>query len=318
MKNLIIIPYAEIDGFQTGTQMQGKKGHQDVYWKNACVAAVSCKHHNVDCDVAIVTNITPPLYVSNVLKNNDIHLINCPFDDFNFGAEYIWSLAFYKLCALKYVVESTQYDNYCYMDSDVYVQGSLAGAFVEAKWFILMYYLYQAQPLYGQTARTQDMVKLGCLSDDGPSVMSMGGEFFVASRANAEKYIAECKQIFDLMVAKNFQVTTGDEFISSLAMHRLFHLSRCAQAYVGRFYTRVFRVIPEKWRYHPVPVLHVLGEKEHGMLKLFSSYISKGKIPSNNTVHRILHIKRPAFSVRLKRLYFFTMVKLGRKTNPWQ
>lgn len=59
MKNLIIIPYAEIEGYQTGAQMQGKKGYQDIYWKNACVAAVSCKRNNSDCDVAIISN-TPP------------------------------------------------------------------------------------------------------------------------------------------------------------------------------------------------------------------------------------------------------------------
>lgn len=246
-------------------------------------------------------------------------MITAPFDDFNFGSEYTWSLAFYKLCALKYVLNTTEYDNYCYLDSDVYVQGSLKGAFAEAKWYILMYYLYQGHPVKGQTARTQDMVKLGCLSENDSSVMGMGGEFFIANRLNAIKYISECKQIFDLMKSKDFQVQSGDEFISSLAMHRLFHLSRCAQAYTGRFYTRVFRMIPERWRYHPVAVLHVPGEKEHGMLTLFSRYISKGKIPSNNTVYRTLHVKRPSLSVRLKIIYYFSiLVKLGLKPNPWQ
>lgn len=261
----------------------------------------------------------PPHGILKTLNNNNIQIIKASFDDFNFGSKYTWSLAFYKLCALKYVLNSTEYDNYCYLDSDVYVQGSLKGAFAEAQWYILTYYLYQGHPIKGQTSRTQDMVKLGCLSENDSSVMGMGGEFFIANRSNAIKYISECKQIFDLMKSKDFQVLSGDEFISSLAMHRLFHLSRCAQAYIGRFYTRVFRMIPERWRYHPVAVLHVPGEKEHGMLTLFSRYISKGKIPSKNTVYRILHIKRPSLSVRLKRIYYFSiLVKLGLKPNPWQ
>jgi hypothetical protein len=60
MSNLIIIPFASIEGFRTGENMQKVKNSQDIYWKNACVAAVSCKHYNPDCEVAIVTNITPP------------------------------------------------------------------------------------------------------------------------------------------------------------------------------------------------------------------------------------------------------------------
>lgn len=181
-----------------------------------------------------------------------------------------------------------------------------------------MYYLYQKAPLEGQTAYTQDIVHLGCLSKDDPSVMAMGGEFFVANKTNAQKYISECQSIFDMMKKKNFEVTTGDEFISTLAMHRLFNISRCAQAYVGRYYTRVFRMIPERWRYHPVPVLHVPGEKAHGMLKLFSRYISKGKIPSKQTVYDILYISKPSIEIRLKRFLFFSiLVRFGIRSNPW-
>lgn len=318
MKNLIIIPYASIDGFQTGQQMVKVKNHNDIYWKNVCVAAASCKHYNSDCDIAVVTNITPPQQFADILNVNEIQILVFPFDRFNFGAEYTWSLAFYKLCALSHVVESTDYDSYCYLDSDVYVQGSLAGAFAESKWYIMMPFLYQKHPGVGLTDRTNDMIRLGYLNEDTSSVMGMGGEFFIASKTNAELYLQKCHEIFEAMYNRQYVVNSGDEFISSLALHLISDKVRMAQAYVGRYYTRTFRLIPERWRYHPVPVLHVPGEKSHGMLKLFSHYISKGKMPSKEAVYRILHISHPSLMVRLHRLYFFTMIRLGRKSNPWE
>jgi hypothetical protein len=180
-----------------------------------------------------------------------------------------------------------------------------------------MLHLYQKEPIRSRTGTTRDIIALGCLSPDGPSVITMGGEFFLANRTNAQKYIEECQSIFLLMIEKKFDVKSGDEFILSLAMHRLNIPIRSAHAYVNRYYTLMYRQIPERWRYHPVSVLHVPGEKKYGMLALYKRYISKGKIPNNNQVYRILHISHPSLKTRIHRVYTAIAVTLGIKKRQW-
>ena len=123
-KNIICIPFAFKENTNTGVNVKGDAF--TVYLKNACVALCSAKHYNPGCEVSFVTNISidnlPGEYV-DILKKNDVTITEVPFDEFTFSGNYLWSLAFYKLCILKHM-SKMNYQNICYLDTDVYIQSS--------------------------------------------------------------------------------------------------------------------------------------------------------------------------------------------------
>lgn len=103
-------------------------------------------------------------------------------------------------------------------------------------------------------------------------------------------FMSECQQVYAQMTKADFKTTHGDEFIISLAAVK-FNVKN-AGAYIYRFWTGSLRLISTCYKYNPVTILHVLAEKEYGMLRLYNKYISKGKIPTNKNVYRLLHLNR--------------------------
>ena len=122
------------------------------------------------------------------------------------------------------------------------------------------------------------------------AITHYGGEFFAANRRMSVEFISECKKIYDMMLANHIVTKLGDEFIISLAATKL--KVKNAGAYVYRFWTGSFRLISTCYKYNPVVVLHVPAEKQYGMLKLYNAYVSKGKLPSNSSVYRLLHLTK--------------------------
>lgn len=140
MKNLIMIPYAFLQGVNTGVNIGKVREQRDIYMKNCCVSCISARMHNDEStDVALVTNAEVPEPYRTVLMDNGVKIIDVTFDCFDFGGKYRWSLAFYKLCALNHASRWEQYDRVAYMDSDVYVQGSFEDVWKECDARILLY-----------------------------------------------------------------------------------------------------------------------------------------------------------------------------------
>ena len=101
-KGLFIIPYAQLSNYQTGVNLNGSKDYVKMYLKNCCVAALSAVFNaGASTDVALVTNFDIPAEYRDLLYANHVIHMKIPFDLFDFGAEYKWSLAFYKLCVGK-------------------------------------------------------------------------------------------------------------------------------------------------------------------------------------------------------------------------
>ena len=103
--NLIAVPFAYDEKKNSGINFRNKSGGTwklNIYLKNACVALVSAKRNNPSSEVALITNIEDiPEEYTQVLRNNNVCIIKVEFDQFVFPNDYKWSLAFYKLCALK-------------------------------------------------------------------------------------------------------------------------------------------------------------------------------------------------------------------------
>lgn len=304
--HLICIPFAYEQNMRSGVNFaKGERLGNDklsIYLKNACVALLSAKHYNPDCDIAFATNLSedalPPAFVRH-LKNAGVLIFSIPFDQFRFADEYPWALAFYKLCVLKRLA-ALDYAFISYLDTDVYIQGSFAPIWQECRENILLYdinhglntndytvFCKEAQAFLGQPLFP----------------VHYGGEFFAASRANARSFCAECDRIYQQMCQTGFVTSRGDEFILSLAANRMRASVKNAGAYIYRFWTGPgFRLVSTCYEYNRVTILHLPAEKERGMLKLYERYIRRQVIPKDRVVWRLLRLSHFSLADRAKRL----------------
>lgn len=303
--NCLFIPFATLDGYQTGANITAKdiSRSAEIYLKNICVAAVSAKINGTkdcpDTEIAVVTNIDVPEDYKAILEKNDIKIIHCPFDSFNFGAKYKWSLAFYKLCALKFMLDNYDYDSLAFVDADVFVQGSLKYMWEEAEHNILLYDIVhglQVEHYNHFVEEVNHFMPLGLITH-------RGGEFYAANRSNCNLFMKFCIELFNQMKEQDFVCSTGDEFITSIVAEKLKERVKNAAPYIFRFWTSAFYLTTTQYKYNPVTILHVPGEKSLGMVKIFDKYISRGKFPPKESAWNMLHLKHPSLRVRLSRIY---------------
>jgi len=294
MKNLFFVPFAYDENKNSGANV--KNNALDLYLKNTCVSLISAKKTTPDIDVALVTNIKIPENYEKLLRENDVLIYIEPFDSFVFADDYLWCLAFYKLCALEKIVTKYDYDNLIYTDADVYVQNSLEKVFLELKYNILLYDINHGLNVKNYEILLDDLKRFGIDS----YITHYGGEFFGASRDNAKLFINECKQIFEEMQRKNFVTTKGDEFITSIAAYRTKSIIKNAGAYIYRFWTGTFYLVSTCFKYNPISILHIPSEKSNGIIKLYNIFLNKHAFPKKEKVHKICHLNHQRLKSRIK------------------
>lgn len=304
-KKLIFTPYADKVGENTVFNLKNVAQRKETYLKNCCVALVSAKHYNPDCDVALVTNADVPKKYRAVLETAGVQIMMVPFDEFSFDDGAAWVFDFYKLCALS-AVSKLEYDAYCYFDSDAYIQGDFSGIWQECGANILMYDINHGLMDDHYRHLLSEMESfLG-----HPALLTQyGGEFFAAEHENTLLFLEECRKVYQEMRRQDFLTTHGNEFLASVAVSHLRDHVKNAGGYVCRFWTGTFRLVSNCYQYDSVVVLHVPAEKEDGMLKLFDSFIGKGRVPSRRAMWRILHLRRRSCISFCK---FFVKKLLGR------
>lgn len=308
--NLICIPFAYEENMNSWVNVSIKgKGKIEIYLKNACVALISAKYYNPDSDVALVTNFgrwnIPEEFLS-IFDKWEIKVMEIPFDQFRFQGSYTWALAFYKLCVLK-KLSCMKYESICYMDTDVYIQGSFDAIWTECRQNIMLYDINHG-------LNTRDYV---LLCDEIESycgqrklITHYGGEFFAASAENAKAFVDTCEQVYYEMLQKNFITTKGDEFILSLAANEMRESIKNAGAYIYRFWTGAgFRLISTCYEYNRITILHLPAEKEQGMLKIYDKYIKIGKIPVDEKVWKTFRLNRIPFLDKIKKMLRNTIMK---------
>ncbi|MCH5180302.1 MAG: hypothetical protein J1F32_03745 [Erysipelotrichales bacterium] len=289
-KSIILIPYAEDPKKKSGVNIHDNTNRKEIYLKNCCVAAISAKKYNANSDVALVTNTEIPQDYLNILNKNSVLVIYENYDEFVFGDDYNWSLAFYKLCTLSKVLKKYNYEYYAYLDSDVYVQNSFDNIWKECDQHIMMYDISHGLQVTHYGEMIEEFNKF---FGELKMITHYGGEFFAASHENAKNFIEKCSIVYHEMKNNHIITTHGDEFIISIAAYYLGGLVKNASPYIFRFWTGEFYLVSTSFQYNPITVLHVPNEKERGMLKLFHKYIKKDRLPSNKIVWKICHLQKP-------------------------
>ena len=291
MKNIICIPFAFSKGFNSGVNVK-KNNIVEVYLKNAVVALLSAKWENPECEVVFATNVPVdeiPSQYTNQLIENEITILEIDFKDYRFPKDYKWSLAFYKLCVLKEMLNKG-FDNICYLDTDVYIQSKFDSVWKECEYRILLYDIN-----HGYDVREYKEMLTEVYQFVGKETMltHYGGEFFASNYENAKKFETTMFTIYQEMLRSGFATTKGDEFIISIAAEQMKHIIKNASPYIGRFWTGVrFRLVSTCYRYNPVAVLHMPAEKERGIIKLYDRYVSRNKKPSKQKVWKICRLYR--------------------------
>ena len=306
-QNLICVPFAFKEDANSGVNVKGDK--YNVYLKNACVALCSAKYYNPECEVALVTNISSHRIAkeyTDVLNKFGVSIIEIPFDSFVFPGNYLWSLAFYKLCVLKHLSER-DYANICYMDTDVYVQSNMDCLWQECEQNIMLYDIN-----HGLQVEDYNIIceEFETYFGSKNYLTHFGGEFFAANSENAKSIVISLESVYNNMIKNNILTTKGDEFILSIAADTMRESVKNAGAYIYRFWTSPgFRLVSTSFEYNPIMILHLPNEKNKGIIKLYHSFIRKGKIPSNNTVWRKCRLNSFCLLDRIKRQIKQTMSK---------
>ena len=290
---IIAIPFAYEQDMNSGVNIR-RDGALQVYLKNICVASISAKRYNPECVVAMVTNLNSdeiPEEIVDVFRDNKIEIINAPFDQFRFPADYLWSLAFYKLCALSHLVE-LGFKKICYLDADVYIQGSFEALWQECDEKLLLYDIN-----HGLNTKDYQII---CSEFDEffadnktKYITHYGGEFFAANLEDAKRFLTYAEQVYNTMISRNIKTTKGDEFILSISAHYMRESVKNAGAYIFRFWSGIdFRLVSTCYKFNAVTVLHLPAEKEKGILKIYNRFICKGDIPSNEEVWKICRLSK--------------------------
>ncbi len=292
MYNIICVPFAYDPSLRSGVNTSETTEKIGLYLKNACVALVSAKFYNPNCDVVFASNLDIselPDCIAEIFAKNDIRFVHVPFSDFLFDKEYLWGLAFYKLCVLKFFV-AEGFDNFCFFDTDVYIQKSLDSIWKEVQENILLLDINHGLDTNNYRIFCDEIRQfLGRES----YITHYGGEMFAASHPLAKEFSLCTEEIYSEMISRKFVTSRGDEFISSLAAYKMKGKIKNAGAYIYRFWTGPnFRLVSSCYKFNMVSILHVPAEKNHGMLMLFDKYISRGIVPPNDKVWKILRLSR--------------------------
>ena len=299
-KKLIMIPYAELEGSNTSTNMLDCNDRVAVYMKNCVVACLSAKQNaGEDVDVALVTNNPIGEPYKSLLLEKGVLLINVPFDMFNFGGSYTWCLAFYKLCAFYHICREMQYDYYAYLDADVYVQHPFENVWEEAEKRIMLFDLGHGLhiPQYQNLAK-----EMAEFLGEEIYATQYGGEFVAVNKDDALLLSEKCYEIYKQMEERAFVTKQGDEFILTIAANGLREKVKSAGAYVFRFHTGTFRIAPARYKFNPVSVLHVPNEKKYGFLAIYDYYLRHKQLPANEKVWKALHLTKKSAKTKREEL----------------
>lgn len=300
---IIAFPFAFQANMNSGVNIRKEKA-LETYLKNICVAAISAKHYNPDCFVAFVTSLDSkdiPDFTTQLLQGHGVEIIHIPFDRFCFEPDYPWSLAFYKLCALSHLIEKG-FDSICYLDADVFIQGSFDPIWKECRQNLLLYDINHGLQTENYRQICSEFAAFSGWKEP-EYITHYGGEFFCADLPRAREFHAIAEKIYKEMLSQHFRTTKGDEFIVSLSANAMKGSVKNAGAYIFRFWSGVrFHLVSTCYLYNAVTVLHLPAEKERGMTRLYNRFISKGRFPANETVWRVCRLSRQPILDRTARV----------------
>lgn len=325
MGNLVINAFAFKEGYQTSIQLGGKMDSSkvDCYIENMFVSLVTAKRKNPEDTMMLVTNgPIPEKYELDFFKN-DIIVKIIPFDKFVMPKDFVWSLAFFKLCALSYVAEHEDYDCYLMIDGDTVTMSSYQDMWKEAAEGLLLFPVGHTYHHPDRERIRKDYCRLYG-EDTGVNIVHYGGEFICGSREAVKRFLEVCGKVYQRMEETGFALDkkTGDETIISIAAALMEERVIDAVPYIYRYWTRKFYLISNNTIFNPVAIWHLPEEKEAGMRFLYQTITFRDYIPNVYGMAGLMGItiaKRPlnryTWKDKIKTLLYDIRKKIHDKRN---
>lgn len=281
-RNLIFNAFAFKEDYLNAPQIGGEKVSDrtiDIYIKNAYVSLFSAKAKNPQDDVALVTNCELPFKYKDLFMREKIKIIKIEFNDFVMPKTFAWSLAFFKLCALKYIVNNNNYEKILLLDLDTITVHSYKELWMEADHGLL---LYNVNHSYTHNDRKRIVQAYQHLYQNDKNIVHYGGECIVGTNKVLKNFIEECDKIYKVIKENNFDISknTTDETIISIAAIFLNNIIE-AGAYIYRYWTYpLFYLVSTNYISNPVAIWHLPGEKTEGMIRIYTHLQRRGMLPS--------------------------------------
>ncbi len=310
MANLIINAFAFKEDYAASMQLGGKAdtGMLGIYMQNIFVSLVSAKRHNPGDAVMLLANREVPLEYQKLFKEEGIQVQVIAFDTFVMPKQFVWSLAFFKLCALDYAVKCLPYERILLLDADTFTTHSYRDMWQEADHGIL---LFPVGHSYSHPDRQAIMQAYnGLYQTKGASVVHIGGEYVCGRREMLAGFMQTCEEIYEDVKKSGFALFdhAGDEFILSAAAKKSAGFISAAP-YIYRYWTEKFYLISTNTVANPVCIWHLPSEKDTGMLRLYRCYRKHHRFPNVETCAKMTGIakaKRPLG-------WYWLMNKISRK-----
>lgn len=301
--NVIAAAFAFEEDYGNSPQLTGRSDEQKirVYMRNIVVSLISAHRMNPDDRTVLVTNADIPGEYRKELEDGGVEIERIEFDSFRMPKKFIWSLAFFKLCALEYLLNNDEYEKILLVDSDTYTVKDFKELWKEADKGILLYNVCHSIEHPERVKIIEDYRKL--YPEEDENIVHYGGEFICGRKENISRYIEECREVYKRICASDYDVqdNIGDETLTAIAAA---HLKRQALiieagAYVTRYWTEErFYLVSTNTVYNPVCVWHLPGEKDKGMLIMYDYYIKHKVFPELKKSLKIYGLadgKRPYF-----------------------
>lgn len=290
--------FAFKEGYETSLQTGRKASGSTVemYMENIFVALSSAGRMNPGTDLVLAVNVLPPQPWQELFRRENINCRVIPFDSFVLPKSFSWSLAFYKLCAMKTLVEEGDYDRYLLLDNDTFTTGSYDELWMEAGEAVLLYPVGHSYHHHDREIIHKEWDRLYPGLTGNP--VHYGGEFVAGSRGKLRKFLALTEDVFERMrkIGFNMDPATGDESVWSMAAELASREGlpiRTGGAYLFRFWTGTFYLVSTVTTANPVCIWHVPNEKETGFRRLFQYIQEKGQFPESKKAAAMLGIAVP-------------------------
>lgn len=287
-KRVICNAFAFQEGYQTSLQLGGKADEEMlvVYMKNIFVSLKSAKLHNPQDAVLLVTNQEVPAQFAALFAQHDIQTMVVPFDRFVMPKKYVWALAYFKLCALSYVLERTDYEKILLMDADTVTTASYEQMWQEADYELMLYPVGHSFHHKDRVVIRKDYQRL--YPDERKNLVHYGGEYICGSRQQVGLFVKNLEAVYNEMKRQDFPVAenAGDETVLSIAAAHMPRITE-ASAYLARYWTEAFYLVSTNTTANPVVIWHIPNEKKTGFVTLYHYYERYGAFPSVEKLRKI-------------------------------
>ncbi len=272
----------------------------EVYLKNALVALKSVKDNNADVDVALITNFELSPFYCELFEKYGIARYQCPFEDYAMPPAFTWSLAFYKMTAIKFVTENLDYDYYLELESDELCLSNFDDMWAELDDKLLVRYspFRRGHPGRGIYTKLYDTY-LG--KESGRVIEKTGAGFIAGSKAGYTHFVAECDKLYAYMMQniEGLDSKLGDELYPSIYCALFPERTASANPYVDVYWTGKFYRASTNYAFDAVSIVHLPAEKETGLVDLFDYLLKKGKLPPSKKIYKMMSFPKakPPFSL---------------------